>query len=373
MTITPAYDLECIDIAKSFGDFRAVKDVSFTIPSGSFFSILGPSGCGKTTLMRMIAGFETPSGGDIKIKGASVLGTPPNKRNVKMVFQHLALFPMMNVYENIAYGLRCKGVSNDEIKLKVQDVLERIALPDVGHREIHQLSGGQKQRIAIARCMVLDPDVLLLDEPLGALDLKLREAMKIELKLLQHQFNTTFIYITHDQSEALVMSDHVAIMNEGRFEQIGTPQELYHRPNTSFVASFVGDSNRWSGKVADSDGTGGKVRTEQGLDMAFSAAAGQTISTGSEVDIFVRPEFIRTIRENDPAAAISDGDNRMSGIVDSLLFNGANSRVLVRGWSGELIEADVILTGTDDLAPGEKVDLVWSPAQAMCFEKTGAA
>lgn len=369
----PTYDLECLDIAKNFGPVRAVKGVSFDIPSGSFFSILGPSGCGKTTLMRMIAGFEEPSGGDIRIKGKSVLGVPPNRRNVKMVFQHLALFPMMNVYENIAYGLRCAGFGKDHIRRKVHDVLERIALPDVAEREIHQLSGGQKQRIAIARCMVLDPDVLLLDEPLGALDLKLREAMKIELKLLQHQFNTTFIYITHDQSEALVMSDNVAIMNQGEFEQIGTPQELYHRPKTAFVAGFVGDSNRWSGTVKASDGTGGKVETDQGLPMSFSAATGQTISEGSKVDIFVRPEFIRTVRISEAAANAADGDNRMDGVIDSLLFNGANSRVLVRTGSGELIESDVTLTGDNDLKPGEDVSLVWSSKQAMCFARQESA
>jgi len=373
MTNTTIPDLECTNLAKSFGAFQAVKEVSFSIPSGSFFSILGPSGCGKTTLMRMIAGFEDPSGGDIKIKGKSVLGTAPNKRNVKMVFQHLALFPMMNVYENIAYGLRCKGVSNPEIKTKVQDVLERIALPDVGHREIHQLSGGQKQRIAIARCMVLDPDVLLLDEPLGALDLKLREAMKIELKLLQHQFNTTFVYITHDQSEALVMSDHVAIMNQGVFEQIGTPQELYHHPKTAFVASFVGDSNRWSGKVKSSDGTGGQVETEQGLPMSFTAAGGSKIQDGDTVDIFVRPEFIHTVRATEAKAGLNGSDNQMDGTVDSLLFNGANSRVLVRGSTGQLIEADVTLTGQNDLRPGEQVRLHWSSKQAMCFAHHGGA
>lgn len=367
MTNTPTYDLECIDITKSFGPIRAVKGVSFNIPSGSFFSILGPSGCGKTTLMRMIAGFEEPGSGDIRIKGRSVIGTPPNKRNVKMVFQHLALFPMMNVFENIAYGLRCNGVKNAEIKAKVQDVLERIALPDVAEREIHQLSGGQKQRIAIARCMVLDPDVLLLDEPLGALDLKLREAMKIELKQLQHQFNTTFIYITHDQSEALVMSDHVAIMNQGIFEQIGTPQELYHKPETAFVAGFVGDSNRWSGKVKTSDGSGGKVETDQGLQMAFTAAGGVRIPEGTAVDVFIRPEFIHTVRQSAADSVPGDADNRMDGTVDSLLFNGANSRVLVKSSRGELIEADVTLTGHDDLKPGEEVCLFWSSRQAMCF------
>jgi spermidine/putrescine transport system ATP-binding protein len=201
------HDLECLNVSKRFGSFTAVDDVSFQIPAGSFFSILGPSGCGKTTLMRMIAGFEEPASGDIRIKGNSVLGTPPNRRNVKMVFQHLALFPMMNVGENIAYGLRCHGAGRADIKRKVADVLARVGLPGVEAKEISQLSGGQKQRIVIARCMVLEPDVLLLDEPLGALDLKLRERMKVELKLLQHQFATTFVYITHDQSEALVMSD----------------------------------------------------------------------------------------------------------------------------------------------------------------------
>src|SRR5262245_4434234 len=225
-------DLECEGVSKAFGTLLAVDNVSLGIPGGSFFWILGPSGCGKTTLMRMIAGFADPSKGDIRIKGRSVVADPPNRRNVKMVFQHLALFPMMNVAENIAFGLRCRGMGRSEIEQRVKTVLERIGLPDAGPKEVAQLSGGQKQRIAIARCMVLEPDVLLLDEPLGALDLKLRERMKIELKLLQQQFNTTFLYITHDQSEALVMSNHVAVMNHGRFEQIGTPQELYLEPRT---------------------------------------------------------------------------------------------------------------------------------------------
>jgi spermidine/putrescine transport system ATP-binding protein len=361
------HDLECIGLSKHFGSVRAVDDVSFDIPKGSFFSILGPSGCGKTTLMRMIAGFEEPTSGDIHIKGRSVLAIPPNKRNVKMVFQHLALFPMMNVFENIAYGLRCAGTPKSDIPKKVQDVLERIALPDVGNREIHQLSGGQKQRIAIARCMVLDPDVLLLDEPLGALDLKLREAMKIELKLLQHQFNTTFIYITHDQSEALVMSDNVAVMNEGRFEQVGKPEALYHTPATSFVAGFVGDSNRWTGKVEQISGGTAKVATDAGLTMLCTPQP--SVQQGAPVTIFVRPEFITAQRESDAAPADAN-TNTLSGKVDSVLFNGANSRVLVRSPAAELIEADVVVTGgTDDLRPGDTVQLKWAPAQAMCYAK----
>lgn len=364
---TDAFDLECSNVSKHFGSVRAVDDVSFNIPKGSFFSILGPSGCGKTTLMRMIAGFENPTSGDIRIKGNSVLNIPPNKRNVKMVFQHLALFPMMNVFENIAYGLRCAGVEKSLIKKKVADVLDRIALPDVGGREIHQLSGGQKQRIAIARCMVLDPDVLLLDEPLGALDLKLREAMKVELKLLQHQFNTTFIYITHDQSEALVMSDHVAVMNEGRFEQIGRPEDLYHNPNTAFVAGFVGDSNRWSGKVASLDAQTAKVETDAGLSMIAARRKGDGMLEGQQVTVFVRPEFVTATKQSAPNAP-GGAENRLDGHVDSVLFNGANSRVLVRGPSQELIEADVVVTGgTDDLRAGDAVTLAWAPAQTMCF------
>lgn len=361
-------DLECIRIEKHFGSVRAVDDVSFEIPKGSFFSILGPSGCGKTTLMRMIAGFEQPSSGDIRIKGKSVIGTPPNRRNVKMVFQHLALFPMMNVYENIAYGLRCAGASKEVIRTKVHDVLERISLPDVANREINQLSGGQKQRIAIARCMVLDPDVLLLDEPLGALDLKLREAMKIELKLLQHQFDTTFVYITHDQSEALVMSDNVAIMNQGKFVQIGTPQELYHNPSAAFVAGFVGDTNRWAGRVTRVEGNTVEVETEAGLAMRGSIRGAGAPGVGDKVSAFVRPEFI-TAEKAGGSKQAGSGQNVIEGKVDSILFNGANSRVLVRDRAGELIEADVVLTGgPQDLKPKDNVTLSWSPEQTMSFK-----
>ncbi|MEM1429702.1 MAG: ABC transporter ATP-binding protein [Pseudomonadota bacterium] len=367
MTAADEFDLECKGISKAFGDFRAVDDVSFRIPSGTFFSILGPSGCGKTTLMRMIAGFEDPTRGDILIKGASVLSVPPNKRNVKMVFQHLALFPMMDVYENIAYGLRCAGASKDEIARKVADVLDRVALPDLARREIHQLSGGQKQRIAIARCMALNPDVLLLDEPLGALDLKLREAMKIELKLLQHQFDTTFVYITHDQSEALVMSDYVAVMNAGRFEQVGRPEELYHAPKTAFVAGFVGDSNRWKGRALDVRKDGVKVETEAGMTVVATAYGSGAISSGDPVEVFVRPEFIAASRaEETPASATTE--NTHAGAIDSVLFNGANSRVLVRSPAGSLIEADVVVTGGGaDLRAGDPVRLDWARAQSMCF------
>lgn len=375
-----AFDLECIDISRQFGSVRAVDNVSLSIPRGSFFSILGPSGCGKTTLMRMIAGFENPDHGDIRIKGKSVVKAAPNKRNVKMVFQHLALFPMMNVHDNIAYGLRCAGVPAAEISKKVADVLERVALPDVAQRDIQQLSGGQKQRIAIARCMVLDPDVLLLDEPLGALDLKLREAMKIELKLLQHQFNTTFVYITHDQSEALVMSDQVAVMNQGRFEQVGTPQMLYQQPETAFVAGFVGDSNIWQGTVDSLTEQGAMLRTSAGTSLKARLSGLHACRAGDRVRIYTRPEFLTVLpagsaAENMPGHGATPASemNTMEGRVDSVLFNGANSRLLVRTAEQALVEADVTLTGSsDDIKPGEAVTLQWSMQQTVFFPDSRA-
>ena len=236
-------------VAKRYAGFNAVDDLTFSVTRGSFFSILGPSGCGKTTLLRMVAGFLSPDAGAIHIGGKPMAGVAPNRRPVNMVFQHLALFPMMSVGDNVGYGLARRGVASSEIKRRVADMLERVSLPGVQDKRIEQLSGGQKQRIAIARSLVLEPTLLLLDEPLGALDLKLREHMKIELKQLQAAFGTTFVYITHDQSEALVMSDHVAVMNRGRFEQLGTPQQLYYEPQTAFVAGFVGANNRVAGRA----------------------------------------------------------------------------------------------------------------------------
>ncbi len=364
-------DLETVSVDKSFGDFRAVKDVSFSVPKGSFFSILGPSGCGKTTLLRMVAGFLEPSNGDILIKGRSVVNEPPNKRPVNMVFQHLALFPMMNIYENIAFGLKRRGESESVIKQKVGEVLERVGLPGVETRQADQLSGGQKQRIAIARCMVLDPDVLLLDEPLGALDLKLREHMKVELKKLQSEFNTTFIYITHDQSEALVMSDQVAVMNEGIFEQVGSSRELYYNPKTAFVAGFVGESNAWSGTVEQVKKDSVKIRTSSGFTL-MAQTKGEDIKKGQKVKAFVRPESVRLALK---AKEISSMENRVKGIVGNVLFNGANSRVLVQNpIDGAEIDVAIPQTGEfASLAKGQTIHIGWQHDQARCFaDKSGA-
>ena len=360
VTVPPA-DLECRSLVKRFGSNLAVDGVSFAIPRGSFFSILGPSGCGKTTILRMLAGFARPDSGDILIEGASVLGTPPNRRPVNLVFQNLALFPMMTVFENVAFGLRRRGRPEPEIRAAVGRVLERVGLPDAGPRRIDQLSGGQKQRIAIARCMVLDPAVLLLDEPLGALDLKLREHMKVELKRLQHEFGTTFVYITHDQSEAMMMSDQVAVMNAGRFEQVGAPVELYHAPVSAFVAGFVGDANRLAARVVAADATGCRLATEQGVSVLAGPVTGGVPAPGARVALYLRPEAIAI----GPAAG---GANRIEATVEDVLFNGAQSRVLARLPGGETLEAHLPRTaGTLPVRRGEPVTLGFDPTSARVF------
>ncbi|HEX7127856.1 MAG TPA: ABC transporter ATP-binding protein [Thermodesulfobacteriota bacterium] len=366
-----APDLEVADVVKTFPGHVAVDGVSFAIPRGSFFSILGPSGCGKTTLLRMIAGFGEPDRGDIRIGGRSVLGVPPNRRPVNLIFQHLALFPMMNVAENVAYGLRRRRVPSAEIRAKVEAMLERVGLAGFGPRRIDQLSGGQRQRVAIARALVLDPTVLLLDEPLGALDLKLREQMKVELRRLQAEIGTTFVYITHDQSEALVMSDRVAVMKDGRFEQVDTPQGLYYRPRTPFVAGFVGDSNRWAGRAATV--RGGQVRVETEAGFVVTARAGGGVTEGGGVEVFVRPEAI-ALAVADAGAAGDGGAGRVTARVESVLFNGAASRVIVReALSGQEIAVALPQTGEfADLAPGAAVELRLEPDAAVCFPRGGA-
>ena len=360
-------DLDTRRVVKAFAGLTAVDEVSFTVPAGSFFSILGPSGCGKTTLMRMIAGFEHPDAGEILIRGLSMAGVAPNRRPVNMVFQHLALFPMMSVARNVGYGLRRRALPRQDIDRRVDEILERVGLAGTGPRKIDQLSGGQKQRVAIARCLILDPTLLLLDEPLGALDLKLREQMKVELKQLQSDLGTTFVYITHDQSEALVMSDQVAVMNRGRFEQVGTPQDLYYDPRTAFVAGFVGQANRWQGTVESIDGDQIRAAGPRG-EETVATAIGQ-LGLGAQVETFVRPEAIVLARTPGELASF---DNHLTGVVESVLFDGGNSSVLVRDGRTER-EITVALPPAGelaDLAPGETVHLGWRADQARCFAAT---
>ena len=351
-------------MAKHFGAHHAVDDLSFEVERGSFFSILGPSGCGKTTLLRMIAGFALPDSGEIRIGGRSMAGVAPNRRPVNMVFQHLALFPMMSVAGNVGYGLARRGVAKGEIARRVGEMLERVGLPGAEDKRIDQLSGGQKQRVAIARSLVLEPTLLLLDEPLGALDLKLREHMKIELKQLQATFGTTFVYITHDQSEALVLSDRVAVMNAGRFEQVGTPQALYYEPTTAFVAGFVGAANRFAGRATRVEGS--QVEVGMSPSLALHARRSGRIEPGDAVEVFVRPEVATLARD---AAELPEGQPRYSGEVHSLLFDGANSAVLLREASSQA-EFRIALPQTGrfaDLRVGEHVSFGFDPQRALCF------
>jgi len=357
-------DLSVQKVTKKFQDFTAVSDVSFEVPQGRFFSILGPSGCGKTTLLRMIAGLTEPSRGRIEIRGQNMAGLAPNKRPVNLIFQHLALFPMMTVGENIAFGLQRRGESKASIKTKVQAVLERVDLSGFETKKIDQLSGGQKQRVAIARCLVLEPTVLLLDEPLGALDLKLREQMKVELKQLQAKVGTTFVYITHDQSEALVMSDHVAVMNNGRFEQIDTPQHLYNKPKTPFVAQFVGDNNAWSGKIRQLEKTTAEVETTDG--SVFLTKLTEALRPSTEVDLFLRPEAM--LIQPDPGISHL---NRFEVVVKSILFDGANSRLLANPLKAdtELLIALPQNRQYDYIEVNDKIEIGWDPASGICFPK----
>jgi len=357
------FDLSVRKVTKNFKDFTAVDAVSFDIARGHFFSILGPSGCGKTTLLRMIAGFDDPNEGRIEIRGQNVLGIPPNKRPVNMVFQHLALFPMMNVAENVAFGLRRRGEKNrSKITAKVSTMLGRVGLQGFENKKIEQLSGGQQQRVAIARSLVLDPTVLLLDEPLGALDLKLRDHMKVELKKLQAEIGTTFMYITHDQSEALVMSNYVAVMNKGKFEQIDTPSNLYNCPQTPFVAQFVGDNNSWSGTIKEIDSDSVTIETDDG--HLFKARKSAEGTPGSSVDLFLRPEAI--LIEPDPGLKQL---NRFSVTVSSILFDGAGSRLLVTPLHSqkELIVSLPQNRQFDHIKPADRIEIGWSEEAGIYF------
>lgn len=356
--------LDCIELSKQFGQHKAVDRVSFQVKPGDFFSILGPSGCGKTTLLRMIAGFLKPDGGNILINSESIIDLPPNLRPVNMVFQHLALFPTMSVCDNIAYGLKRKKVKAHAISKKVEDILERIALPGIGQKKVSELSGGQRQRIAIARCLVLEPKLLLLDEPLGALDLKLREQMKVELKQLQDQFGTTFVYITHDQSEALVMSNSIAVMNQGKFEQIGSPTDLYHEPETGFVAHFVGESNQWEGQVNQLNQNSAQLTTAEGVHI--HAPKTKLLQENSSASIYVRPEHMQVSNTQED---LSHVDNCIEGHVDSVLFNGANSQILIKSpLSKDSITVAMPNTGAmSQIKPDQHIFVGWQQQHTHVF------
>ncbi len=355
-------------LSKSFAKFTAVHPLDLSIRAGEFFSILGPSGCGKTTLLRMLAGFESPSQGSITLNQADVTNTPPNQRPLNMVFQHLALFPNMSVAENVAFGLKQRGENAQDCQAKVTEILKRVDLAGSGGKRTDQLSGGQKQRVALARALVLEPKVLLLDEPLGALDLKLREQMKLELKHLQKEFGTTFIYITHDQSEALMMSDRIAVMNAGRFEQIGTPSELYMAPQTPFVAEFVGETNRIAAKVANTRDSTTHFITDSGFDFALPSSERCQLKKQQAAYVYLRPEALSLVEANNSL-------HTLDGELNELLFDGAASGAVIDCELGSL-RLSITPLQLDNLqqqqATGSKVPvtLQWDPNQAIALEAT---
>ncbi len=327
-----------IELSKRFGELTAVDGIDLHVPGGEFFSLLGPSGCGKTTTLRMIAGFEQPTEGRILLDGVDVAYTPPHKRNVNTVFQNYALFPHLNVFDNVAFGLRRAKRPKDELTRRVGEALELVRLTGLERRKSSQLSGGQQQRVALARALVLNPAVLLLDEPLGALDAKLRKALQIELKTLQQEVGITFLYVTHDQEEALTMSDRLAVMNGGQIEQIGAPQDVYEDPETLFVADFLGVSN-----LMDATGRGsvdGRCRVETGR-FELDAGGGPSDVTGP-AKLVIRPERI----ELEPHKADSR-PNCLPGMVERVVYVGSAVQVLVRVATGETLQALVTNTGKE--------------------------
>jgi len=365
-------DVEFRGVTKRFGAVVAVDNISFEIPRGSFHSFLGPSGCGKTTSLRLIAGFEQPDEGEVAIGGRSMVGVPAYRRPVNMVFQHYALFPHMNVADNVGYGLRQARPKLDkaEIDKRVAETLELVRLPRMGARRTWELSGGQQQRVALARALVNRPTVLLLDEPLAALDRKLRRDMQIELQNLQRDVGITFILVTHDQEEALSMSDTIAIMRDGRIVQFGTPQQLYDAPVNRYVADFVGESNFLSGKVTAADAHGASVALANGLALkARWSAAGEHLSVGEEAAIAVRPEVIGLWSVN---RAPSDLELRRQGQVRNRIYLGDHTEFSVH--VPELGELMVRLPKSDPLAmrlqPGDAAEIGWRSDQALVLRAT---
>jgi spermidine/putrescine transport system ATP-binding protein len=356
------FDLEFRGVSKHFGEVRAVDDVSFQVRRGEFLSLLGPSGCGKTTSLRMIAGFERPTAGEIYLDGRPVGHTPPYRRNVNTVFQHYALFPHKNVLDNVAFGLRMKRVPAGEIIPRVERMLALIELPGIGHRFPHQLSGGQQQRVALGRALINEPTVLLLDEPLGALDLKVRRRMQQELKRIHREVGVTFVYVTHDQEEALTMSDRIAVMNHGRVDQMDTPAAIYERPATRFVAGFIGLTNLLPGVVAGREGAHVIVRLDAGAPVRAEAPAGT--APGTRVDVAIRPEKIQMTREKPAASA-----NCLEGVVVDLVYQGAVTEYQVELPAGGRVRVVVQNSRetweTDRLPSGQRVYLSWPEGASL--------
>ncbi|MFA9421420.1 MAG: ABC transporter ATP-binding protein [Gammaproteobacteria bacterium] len=366
-------DIEFRAVTKRFDDVVAVDNVSLTVERGAFFSFLGPSGCGKTTSLRLIAGFDQPSAGDVFIGGTSVVGIPPHKRPVNMVFQQYALFPHMNVAENIGYGLRQRNPKPDkkEIIKRVDETLEMVRLSGYGKRRAWELSGGQQQRVALARALINHPTCLLLDEPLAALDRKLRREMQIELQTLQREVGITFILVTHDQEEALSMSDRICIMREGQIIQSGSPRELYDEPVNKYVADFVGKTNFFSGEVADVSASSVTVKSESGQVLIGAQPKGApTLTKGSKASVAVRPEMI-SIRA---AEDTNDSNNiAIQGRVKNRIFLGEHSEYLIatKGYGEVMVLSPKSIESINkSFAPGDNVSISWRPEAVLVLGDT---
>ncbi|MFD0369399.1 ABC transporter ATP-binding protein [Streptomyces sp. NPDC059071] len=359
---TTGGDVRLSGISKTYGSFTAVHPLDLTIPQGSFFALLGASGCGKTTTLRMIAGLEDPTTGTVFLGDRDVTDLPPYKRPVNTVFQSYALFPHMDIFENIAFGLRRRGIKS--VKSQVDEMIELVQLGEHAHKKPHQLSGGQQQRVAVARALINHPQVLLLDEPLGALDLKLRRQMQLELKRIQTEVGITFVHVTHDQEEAMTMADQVAVMNGGRVEQLGAPADLYENPQTTFVANFLGTSNLIEAEVVETGGDvlvtagGGKLRVPG--ERCTSA-----VRTGGKVLVGVRPEKI-SLTHADDAGEIADGRNRVTGRIADSSFIGVSTQYVVNSPAGaELQVYEQNIERDSRLVPGAEVVLHWNPAHTF--------
>ncbi len=358
--------IEIDHVSKSYDDFTAVRDAHFDIAAGEFFSMLGPSGCGKTTTLRMIAGFETPTSGAIRLEGRDVSRVPPNKRDVNTVFQQYALFPHMTVWDNVAYGPRAKKLPKAEVTKRVDELLEVVRLTDFASRRPSQMSGGQQQRVALARALVNYPKALLLDEPLGALDLKLRQGMQLELKRIQREVGITFIFVTHDQEEAITMSDRIAVMNGGDVDQIGTPREIYDHPASVFVAGFIGQANLWVSTVVERQGTTTTVEVAgRRLDVEHDASG---LSVGETGTFMVRPERMYV----DADGAHPDRWT-VDATVTDLVFQGPVVRYEMRLADGSAAVAHVPARRHDLPLPGDRVQASWSDDACVLLPGTPAA
>ncbi|MBI4573908.1 MAG: ABC transporter ATP-binding protein [candidate division NC10 bacterium] len=356
-------DLELRNLVKEFtGGVTAVDNISLRIEKGEFVTLLGPSGCGKTTTLRMVAGLDHPTAGSIVIQGRHVEGVPAYRRNVNTVFQNYALFPHMSVFDNVAFGLTVKRHAKDEVRGHVEEMLARIKLPGFGHRRPFQLSGGQQQRVALARALVNHPAILLLDEPLGALDLKLRKEMQLELKRIQRDVGITFVYVTHDQEEALTLSDRIVIMSHGRIEQVGTPVEVYQRPRTKFVADFVGVSNFIRGRVRDAKGNAVTVTLGDLGDIRGSG--GKDLAEGATVLVSVRPESLLLARDRTECR-----ENILEATIEEMIYLGSLVQVVVRLEDGTILQCQdhFARVAEKGFQRGEAVLITWPEADGLAF------